>query len=299
MAYQSIFTILAYFSVALITVAIPIFALGVSYLGKANEKTIKSIRREERELEAKIKEMEGELRGEKSDKARISKLQQLIEEKEDEMKHLHKQYSPLMLKNAVFMPCILFISALITSFIGIILKAAYMVTWGDETLLVLNGLLLVGGGLFVIRTLKTIEKYALDISLPELNVHFISKSEEGLEKTNRIRLKEGKEYSIPLMIENSGDADVKEAIVCLYFPKCFEVNESEYYKIIHQPKGLVEAGNTTSVIINEKSMIYRHTKVGHNILLKTPLEKGQYEITYDIMEEQYGRFSGVLLIDVE
>lgn len=232
---ESIFQILlflAYANIGLASLTVAVYAISISYLGRQTALFISKKKARANELKATIKKLTSTSNLESMQG--VDAIQNEIEDYKRQQKSLQEDLNWLSLKRAVILPNVFFFISLLLCGLGIL--EVYL----PEIFLVSSTILIICGFLFLVKTLFKIEKAALEIPRPKMDVFFY----ETEHRTNSIKVKTP--TAIRFTVHNIGDKASQEPLCIIYFPKEIEVLESPtsfaHIPKIHQKREKYEYG---------------------------------------------------------
>ena len=263
------FLILAYLSIALLSMTIAAYAISVSYLGR-------EIRRSKWLIEKRKKKLQKEL-GEIQKSANIvDAMKQKLKEHTVEEKMLSRHLFLLSLKGAVLIPSVCFLAVLLL--VGLAINFPLpdynlYLTFGASSVV------LVSGFLYFLLTLYTIEWAASRIPLPVFEVTF----ESGLTKET-FHSKEEKELNF--WLKNLGESMGEDLDMFFFFPPEFGVQTECREVVTQRPIG--DFPNCNAVIIREEKMHVDQFFLYNIDGLTMPENKGTYIVHVRIHEKNTG-----------
>jgi hypothetical protein len=273
--------ILAYVSLALISLLVATFAISVSYLGRETHQSLWRKKRRRAELEKKLKELVDKT-------ADVEGIKREIEDYEKEIRELDEKLSSLSVKEAVVYPSALGLTALVLSVINVFLNPRELYA---GVLVFIAVVSIAGGSVFLLRTLYAVDWVASRIPLPRFEVSF--KSRLKYEKCNS---KEHRE--ITFCVSNIGEVLAENVEIFIFFPPDFKVGKKRpYYFIVKQDaKGDHPSYNAAIYRIDfiRTDVTTRLT----SIPLDMPEKTGSYTIPVCIYERKIGSSEHELTIEI-
>ena len=271
--------ILAYLSIALISLVVATYAISVSYLGRETHRSLWRKKKRRAELERKIKEL-----GEKAD---VKRIKEEIETYEKEISELDKRLFYLSVEGAVVLPSILGLIALVFTIYNIYMNPSEII----RHYLMLGAVIFIAAGfVFLVKTLFTIDWVASGIPIPEFEVAFESRL-----FSEKFHSKERKE--VTFVVANIGEVIAEDIEVFFFFPPEFKVGSSRYYRVTKQ-EVKEEYPNHNAVTFDIKRI---HIDVGHvlpRIALEMPEKMGSYIIPVGIYERKIGESKHKLTLEI-
>lgn len=285
--------IIAYLCIALVSIVIAVYAIGVSYQGRETYRS--RMRKEKRrgELERKVREL-----GKKAD---VEGIKGEIKRHDLKIAEINSELSYLSIWRTVIFPIISFMIALI-----IIAVVIYVDPTGNVPLprifntegtpvLVRDALTLASifavavGVFFLIKTLFAIEWAASRIPVPEFDVRFENGTKEMTSKS-----KESKD--VEFCIENVGEDIAENLQIFLMFPPSFTVNKGANYIVVKQSRETDHPNYTAAVFAVD--IVHYDTILDAYVGLTMPEQKDIYEIPVSIKERKTGAHKDKLTIKI-
>jgi hypothetical protein len=211
-----ILLLLAYLNIALMSIAITVYAISVSYLGRETSRSISRKKRRVTDLKEKLESLSTRLRDEKE----IDAMQKEIAFYRRQQGSLEKGLFWLSIRGAVYCPSSFFSASLFLSVVGI-LDLYY-----PQLFIVLSFVCVLSGGICLGKSLNSTQDAALEIPKPQFEIFF--KSSELKSQQCRV----GEPVQISLIIHNVGDERAESTLFVMCLPKGLKVLESDWDKAI-------------------------------------------------------------------
>lgn len=263
--------IVAYLCIALISIVIAVYAIGISYLGGETLRSKWRKRKRRELLERKVKEL--------GPKADVEGIKEEIERYNREITEIDNKLSYLYIWRAVIYPSICFLFALIVSVCSINVYPIGTIEFQGRTMLI-GDLLIVGsiipvviGAFFLVKTLLAIEWIATGIALPEFKVTF----EDG-STTNKYRVEE--QVGMRIAVDNMGEKMAENVTILVFFDPKFDSISGETMLQLATSKH----PNFRAVTLYDEFIHIDAELLFDPIYLKMPKEAGPIEIPVEIME---------------
>lgn len=258
---MQVFTILAFLAIGLISITVPTYAISVSHLARETTKTSEIIKKRQEEFKSKLKES-----------PETGELKKEIKEYEMRIAELKTNLLYLSVRGAVGYPVSFFLVALTLSILGINFHA----TPDVNSYLVLAILFIFFGLVYLGRTLIGVERAALRLPSPKLEVEF--ESGGTVEK-----FKAGEQKEMLFNIKNTGEEFAENVRVVVFFPPDFDVIKKGDYGITKQTgKTTYPDYNAVIFYILPSAYIYVDDEIRFQVSLKMPERIGRYVIPIEI-----------------
>lgn len=269
---MDIFDLLGNLSIALITVDIAVYAVGVSLFGSQLRKNLLYLTRK---LSKTEKDIETIKKSSLPSRNRIMEMEKRIKEYKEEERNLTGREFCLSVKGAVFLPCLLFAIALISVIIH-----PYLITSYEDYLIIagIASLFMFLGIYRLICTLQSIDFASKNKPLPDFDVYFHNEEK-------RVIIDAGKKQSLVICLENKG-FDVGELIdFSIYFPPEFKVHKGNY-QIAIQPDAPSVNHPLYSGVIFVTDYLHADIVAPIDITITAPDRKNTYKIPLCVNEKK-------------
>lgn len=275
-----ILLLITYSAIALISMAIAVYAISVSYLGRETSRSVWRIRKRQEELRKKLKKL---VYQERLEERSIEKELRTSKEKE---KEINDRLRCLSLKGAVWYPCTFFSIALLIAVSGILVVDGL----SSEYFIVSAAVFIFIGFYRLARTLTAIEWVAERIPLPKFKVSFRYGA-------TTVKFKTKKKVEVNICVHNIGDDMAEKIEVFVMFPPDFDVQETPKYNVsVQEPDS--DHPNYIAAIFEVETI---HVDTVHHfppVLLKMPKKAGSYAIPIYVSERKVGESKHQLAIEV-
>jgi hypothetical protein len=276
------FILLAYLTIGLISITVPIYAISVSFLARETAKTSEIIKRRQEELQEKLEGFKLKLK----ESPETEDLKKEIKNYDERIEEIETNLSYLSARGAVGYPISFFLAALIFAILGIYSNPA-----SENGVMVLTGLFIFFGLVCLGRALVGVERAALRIPSPEFHVEF--ESGATVEK-----LVVGEQKEILLTIGNIGEDLAETLRVIVFFPPDFDVIERENYNIFKQTGHAIYLNYNAVYYYYPLPCIYAGDLSVIRISLIAPRRTGKYEIPVHIDARNMRKSEHRLVIEV-
>jgi len=284
--------ILATLSIALISIVIAVFAIGVSYQGRETQRSRLRKKKRRDELERKIKEL--------GNRADVEGVREEIVGYDKEIAEIDDKLFYLSIWGTVILPiaCFLFALITVTTLVAVDPTGINMPlpSMGQSIEIPISYFFtgvavsaIAVGVYFQIKTLFAIEWAASKIPVPEFEICF----EDG---TKKMKSKSNETKTIMVGVTNKGEDIAENLQIFLFFPPSFKVNNGVGYTIAKQGTESDYSGYNAAVIVAD----YIHSDVNlcTNIGLIMPEARSVYEIPVYIYERKTGANRDKLVIEI-
>jgi hypothetical protein len=276
--------LLAYFDVALLSIAIANYAISASYLGRESRLSRSRIERRKEKLLGKLKELR--------ETTQIESVKKEIKEAEAEQRGLGIRIFLLSWLGAVILPSMFLIISFICAVIGInteiLSQDSEVQRFLEQQFIIVSSGTLAVGFMILLFVIKTIDSSARQIPIPEIEVMF-----ENRERATK--LKRNEKVSIGLRAENNGEDLAEDLELYVSFPPAFKIGRGPYPVYTHDASH--RYSNYSYVIFREK-ILHVGTWVVDYIMITMPDEKKIYEVCIDIKERKIGTLKQKLDIEI-
>ena len=277
------FLLLAYFDIALISIAIANYAISASYLGRETRLSRRRMERKRQQLLENLRRLKKE--------AQIKDVKKELKESEAEKKRLGTRIFLLSWLGAVISPSTFFICSFVSAVIGMnseVLLQNNSQFLQQQVMIFSIGTMSIGLMvlLFVVRT---IDSAAKKIPVPEFEVSF----DKGFRK---IKCKSKEKKKVMLRIANKGEDIAERMHIFFCFPPSFKVHEGIGYTIFEQ--GLETDTPGYNAAIFHTDLIHIDTTSYYPILVTFPEEKDIYGIPIRIYERKTGKHKDKLEVEI-
>lgn len=276
--------LLAYFNIALISVAIANFAVSASFLGRETQLSRRRMESKRAKLVEKLSKLKKEVE--------LKEVEKQVKETKDERRRLSIRLFLLSWLGAVVLPSIFFGFSFICAVIGMnseILPTNISQFVKQQTIIFSIGAM--GIGLMVLLfVIRTIDSAAREIPLPEFKVYF----ENGL---RTIKCKKKEEKDNLLHVENTGDVVAEDLLVFFLFPPEFVINERKFKYEVYKQSPDSDHPSYTAAIVRPHN-IHIGTTFVSEISIIMPEKEDVYDVFVEIYEKKMGVFKEKLSIEV-
>jgi len=277
------FLLLAYFDIALLSIAVANYAVSTSYLGRETRLSRRRMERKRQQLLENLRKLKKE--------AQVRDVKKELKELEDEEKGLGVRIFLLSWWGAVISPGAFFI----LSFVGCVIGMNSDVLQTNQPQFLQQQLMIFSSGtisiglmilLFVVRT---IDSAAKRIPVPEFEVSFAG-------GTKTLKCKSKAKQEISPRIANKGEDVAEQMHIFFCFPPSFEIDEKIGYSVFKQ----TEETDTPDHIaaIAHTDLLHIDTTNYYPISVTVPEEKDSYLIPVRIYERKTGKHKDELKIEV-
>jgi len=276
------FLLLAYSSVAIISVTIANYAVSASYLGRETRLSRVRMERKRIELLETLKKLKGS--------TQISEVNEKTQKSKKEQRNLRMRLFFLSWYGAVILPTIFFGISFVSSVIGINIDilASYNLDVQNLMILSIGGISI--GALWLLFVIKAIDSAAKRIPVPKFLVSY----ETGL-KSTKCKSKEHKE--IIFSFENDGEDIAEGVLLFVHFPPEFTVHPIAGRYVVYKQRAKSEFPDYNSAIFREQ-LIHVGTTLHARIVLTMPEKEDSYDIPIHLYERKTGCKTDTLVIEV-
>lgn len=278
------FLLLAYFDIALITIAIANYAVSASYLGRETRTSRQRMERKKQELVKTLRDLQKE-------ECQIHEIKRKIKESDAERKRLNLRIFLLSWMGAVILPSMFFIISFALAVVGLnseIFSDTSQFLQQQSMIFSLGTISI--GFMILLFIIRTIDSAARNIPLPKFEANFVT----GLKK-EKCKSKEKKE--ITFCIKNEGEAVAEKTHIFINFPPEFGVHKKiAYYSVFEQGIETEHAGYIAAIFRIET--IHVDTSMYLKILLTMPEKEDVYKIPIHIYERKIGIQKDKLIIEI-
>jgi len=273
--------LLAYFDIALISIAIANFAVSASFLGRESRLSRTRMEKRKERLLGKLKELR--------ETNQIASIKKEIREADKEQNRLSNNIFTLSWLGAVVIPSILFVWSFICAVVGMNSEAF----WGSQNqefgvgFLVCSTILIGGGFIDLLIVIRAIDSAAKKVPIPEIRVYFANHVRE-------LKLKRKETVVVTVCVSNIGEDFAEDVQIFMMFPDTFKIGNGEY--------NLMQADfnkypNCTQVEFR-RDLIHIEVTYWKVIYVTAPDRKCTHEIPIIINERKTGETKHKLTIEV-
>lgn len=279
--------LLAYFDIALISIAIANFAVSASFLGRESRLSRWRMEKRKKQLDEKVKELQKK-------GLPIEELNKETEKAQEDIRNIGFRIFLLSWLGAVLLPMIFFVISFTGSVMGMnveILSQDLEAQRALERQLVsLSSGTLAMGFITLLFVIRAIDSAAKKVPIPEFEITFFENH------TDRIVLKRNQETRVDFRIKNVGEDVAEQLRIFVLFPSIFRIVDMPHYSFQDSdPHG--DYPNCIVLWI-EKDSIPIDTHLHFAVFLTTPDVKNEYEIHVDVCEKKIGVAKGRLFIQI-
>lgn len=288
-AINDIYLLVAYLAIGLLSVAVPTYAIGVSYVSREKWRLDSAIE----ELCVRDAVLDAELKRAQTahDKSRLRLLLNDLDQELKKTQELKKQLRAkgfLSVRGTVGYPFVGFLAA-------VIVVALFGYYTGESQLalgLFTASIFMAFGTFHIVRSLRTIEQAAVSMTgslLPSLRINFGS-------GTKSMNFKAGEQAKVSISISNHAHAEAENVCIGLIFTREFTILPGNTYKIRElEPTDLYP--NSIEVRL-ERERIEAYIDEETDVFVKMPDKPGIYSIFVEIREKKIGRMTSALVFEV-
>lgn len=282
--FQS-FLLLAFFDMTFMAIAIAVYAISASYLGRESRLSRSRMEKKRLELVQRLREIR--------ETEEIKDIKQKIGEAEAGQRRLGIRIFLLSWLGAVILPSVFFIASFICAFVGLNSE----VLWQDpevqrfleQQLIIFSSGTLVTGFMIVLFVIRIIDSAAREVPVPEFEFYFA----DG-EKT--IKLKRNVTATIGMCIKNKGEDIAEYLQIFVNFPPVFNVHPMAEYIVVKQTAETDYPDYNAAVFKIEQ--MHAGVITQSEVNLTPPDEKKTYDIHITVYERKIGISKHKLDIEV-
>jgi len=276
--------LLAYFSIALLSVTIANYAVSASYLSRESRLSRWRIERRKQKLLEKLKELR--------ETTQIGSIKKEIGEAETEQRGLGLRIFLLSWLGAVILPSMFFVISFVCSVFGmnaeILSQDLETQRFLEQQLVIFSSGTLATGFMILLFVIRTIDSAAKKVPIPEFDVYF-----KNLMKTLKLKRKET--ATVTVCIRNKGEDIAEDVLAMIHFPPAFKVYGGDYATCKQGPD--TDYPDYDSAIFNLQ-WIHIDTILNKDVTITTPDETKFHEIYVSIYERKTGTSKHKLTIEV-
>ncbi len=277
--------LLAYFSIALLSITIANYAVSASYLGRESRLSRWRMERRKKKLLAKLKELREET-------DQINSITKEIKEANTEQRGLGIRIFLLSWLGAVILPSMFFVTSFVCSAFGmnteILVQDPETQRLLEQQLIIFSSGTLATGFMILLFVIRTIDSAAKRVPIPEFEVNF-----KNLAKT--VKLKRKDRATVSLCIRNKGEDIAEDVLILINFPPDFEVHAEGYLTC---KQGMETDYPDYDAAIFSKELFHIDTMLYLDVTITAPDERKSYEIYTSVFERKTGLSKHKLTIEV-
>jgi len=278
--------LLAYFDIALISIAIANFAVSASFLGRETRLSRRRMEKRKKQLNEKVKELQ-------TKGLPLKELTDETDKAKNDIKVLGRRINLLSWLGAVILPSMFFLASFVFSVLGmnieILSQEPVIQGFLMQQILIFSSGTLALGFLVLLLVIWAIDSAARKVPIPEFQVYFKNRE-------SPLKLKRKEIVEITPCIENIGEDVAEDALIIVHFPPSFKLKQGRY--------STCKQGSETD-FPEYDSAVFPEQRIHPEIILnmiaikiETPDEKGTYTIPVSISERKVGTADYKLTIEV-